>query len=128
MTKPWGKTDNRTFLNRKDKSIYTKVLGKWNSLVMYANSIYTYKTKALHQGSAEMEDSNYFEICGGRCKNKLGKQKIGGLEAQIAYKFWRVGTIQGWSLLECFLNLDREAINYETKSLHYSAPMFSENQ
>ena len=29
-------------------------------------------------------------------------------------------------MLECFLNLEKEAINYETKALHFSAHLFFE--
>ena len=45
----------------------------------------------------------------------------------VSYQFQDLLNFTDSSNLECFKNLDKEAINYETSVLHISAHMFFEN-
>ena len=53
-------------------------------------------------------------------------RKLGDLKFSLPTTFEELEQFQNGHLLECFLNLEKEAIDYETKALHFSAHMFYE--
>ena len=59
-------------------------------------------------------------------KTNWVNRKLEDLKIKIPTNFDELEQYKDGHLLECFLNLDKEAINYVTKSLHYSAHMFFE--
>ena len=53
-------------------------------------------------------------------------RKLDDLKIKMPTNFEELEQYKDGHLLECFLNMDKEAINYETKALHFSAYMFFE--
>jgi hypothetical protein len=53
-------------------------------------------------------------------------RKLEDLKISLPTTFEALEQFKDGHLLECFLNLEKEAINYETKVLHFSAQMFFE--
>ena len=53
-------------------------------------------------------------------------RKLGDLKTSLPTTFEELEQFKNGHLLECFLNLEKEAIDYETKALHFSAHMFFE--
>ena len=59
-------------------------------------------------------------------KTNWANRKLEDIKIKLPTNFEELEQFKDGHLLECFLNLDKEAINYETKALHYSAHMFFE--
>ena len=55
-------------------------------------------------------------------------RKFGDLKISLPTKFEELEQYKDGHLLECFLSLEKEAIDYETKALHFSAHMFLRKQ
>ena len=53
-------------------------------------------------------------------------RKVGDLKISLPTTFGELEQYKDGHLLECFLSLEKEAIDYETKALHFSAHMFFE--
>ena len=61
-------------------------------------------------------------------KTNWANRKFEDIKIKLPTNFEELEQFKDGHLLECFLNLDREAINYETKALHFSAHMFFEKE
>ena len=48
------------------------------------------------------------------------------MQLELPTTFEELEQFKEGHLLNCFLNMDKEEINYETKALHFSAHMFFE--
>ena len=51
-------------------------------------------------------------------------RKLEDLNISLPTTFESLEQFKDGYLLECFLNLDKEAFNYETRALHFSAHIF----
>ena len=59
-------------------------------------------------------------------KTSWVNRKLEDLKIVLPTNFEELEQFKDGHLLECFQNMDKEAINYETKALHFSAHMFFE--
>ena len=59
-------------------------------------------------------------------KTNWANRRLEDLKIKLPTNFEELEQYKDGHLLECFLNLDKDAINYETKALHFSAHMFFE--
>ena len=59
-------------------------------------------------------------------KTSWVNRKLEALKTVLPTNFEELEQFKDGHLLECFQNMDKEAINYETKALHFSAHMFFE--
>ena len=55
-------------------------------------------------------------------------RKLEDLKIVLPTNFEELEQFKDGHLLACFQNMDKEAINYETKALHFSAHMFFEKE
>jgi len=53
-------------------------------------------------------------------------RKVGDLKISLPTTFEELEQYKDGHLLECFLSLEKEVMDYETKALHFSAHMFFE--
>ena len=51
-------------------------------------------------------------------------RKLDALKIELPTNFDKLEQFKEGHLLNCFLNMDKEAINYETRALHFCAHMF----
>ena len=59
-------------------------------------------------------------------KTSWVNRKLDDLKIKMPINFEELEQYMDGHLLDCSLNMDEEAINYETKALHFSAHMFFE--
>ena len=57
-------------------------------------------------------------------KTNWVNRKLDDLKITLPTNFEELEQFKDGHLIHCFLNMDKEAINYETRALHFSAHMF----